>query len=81
MKTEDIRQAVMQAVEKYELTPGEETSLRHMIAGLCAKESAEKLGISHDTIRKQRNMLYQKVGVNSAARLVAVVVGLEGAIE
>lgn len=41
-----------------------------------AKEVAEKLGTSHNTVRTQINQVYAKLGVNSRARFVKLLLGL-----
>lgn len=41
-----------------------------------AKEVAERLGTSHHTVRTQINQVYAKLGVNSRARFVKLLLGL-----
>jgi LuxR family maltose regulon positive regulatory protein len=53
------------------LTEREQTVLRLLPSGLSAREIADELGISRDTVKTHTKRIYQKLGVSSRPRAVA----------
>ena len=54
-----------------ELTAREQTVLGLLPTGLSAREIADELGISRDTVKTHTKRIYQKLGVSSRRSAVA----------
>jgi LuxR family maltose regulon positive regulatory protein len=54
-----------------ELTPREQTVLGLLPSGLSAREIADELGVSRDTVKTHTKRIYQKLGVSSRRSAVA----------
>ena len=54
-----------------ELTAREQTVLGLLPTGLSAREIADELGISRDTVKTHTKRIYQKLGVSSRRGAVA----------
>jgi DNA-binding CsgD family transcriptional regulator len=61
------------------LTPREREIALQLLLGKTSKEIARALNTSHQTVRKHRENLHAKLGVNTAAELIAVLHPLLGA--
>lgn len=60
----------------YGLSPAEARVAVALLDCSSAKEVADRLGVSHNTVRTQINQVYAKLGVNSRARFVKLLLGL-----
>ena len=66
---------VAAAAKRWGLTDAEAREVRLVMAGTSAAESAAVQGISAETARQRRKVIYAKADVASAGRLVAAVAG------
>lgn len=53
------------------LTRRQRDVLRELLAGCCIESAAARIGISVGTAKFHRTRLYERVGVNSHAQLMA----------
>jgi DNA-binding CsgD family transcriptional regulator len=58
------------------LTPGESKTTNLLAEGFSQKEIAEKLGIKHDTVRKQLQSIYYKTSTNKQSELIKLMLNL-----
>ena len=63
------------AAKRWGLTDAERREVRLAMAGTSAAESAAAQGISAETVRQRRKVIYAKATVESAGKLVARVAG------
>ncbi len=47
-------------------------TFRHLLLGRSEREAAKKIGVSEHTLHQYIKSLYEKFGVNSGAKLMAV---------
>lgn len=66
---------VCQAGEEFKLTVAETRELRCVLAGYSCKEAAKAQGISPETVRQRRKVVYCKAQVHTDGQLTAVIVG------
>ncbi|WP_445262095.1 response regulator transcription factor [Pseudomonas sp. EA_65y_Pfl1_P120] len=52
------------------LSRREQEVARYIAVGHTSKQIARRLGISHQTVRKHRENLYRKLGIQSMAQLL-----------
>jgi DNA-binding CsgD family transcriptional regulator len=74
-----VDEIIRSATVRFTLTPAEALELRSMLAGLECKESAQLLGLSGETVRHRRKLIYRKAGVACLGKVIARVLGLEQA--
>ncbi|MHB8915656.1 MAG: helix-turn-helix transcriptional regulator [Thiobacillus sp.] len=60
----------------YGLTPAESRVALALLEGSSARNVASSLNVSHHTVRTQLKQIYAKLGVNTRARFVKLVLGL-----
>lgn len=65
--------------EKYELTRTEQQITSYLSEGLSQKEIAFKLGIKHDTIRKNLHGIYKKTNTSNQSQLIKLLLTLPAA--
>ncbi|HUB07315.1 MAG TPA: LuxR C-terminal-related transcriptional regulator, partial [Myxococcales bacterium] len=57
------------------LSSAERVALTDIAAGASAKESAERLGLSAETIRARRKRIFRKVGADGCGSVMAQLLG------
>lgn len=79
MDPQQIDALVSAAATRFAFSPSETRELRCVLAGMSCKEAAAVLGVTHETVRQRRKVMYRKASATSAEKLTAMVVGLEAA--
>ncbi|MDO9460161.1 MAG: helix-turn-helix transcriptional regulator [Alphaproteobacteria bacterium] len=69
-----IRPALLQ--KTYGLTPAEARVAIVLLEGISARDVADYLSVSHHTVRTQLKQIYAKLGVDTRARFVKLLLGL-----
>ena len=62
---------------RFSLTAQERNEAESIIAGLSCKESASRLGLSPETVRQRRKIIYRKLGVTTSGQATARIMGIE----
>jgi DNA-binding CsgD family transcriptional regulator len=57
--------------EAHRLTPAERAALTDIATGCSAKESAQRLSLSPETVRARRKRIFRKVGVDGCGAILA----------
>jgi len=65
-----VSDAVENLAGKYSLSPRETQTLDGIARGLSAKEVAEEMGISHNTVKAYMRLIMGKTGVNSRGGVI-----------
>jgi DNA-binding CsgD family transcriptional regulator len=60
----------------FDLTPAESRVACHIAEGRTPKEIAVKIGVQHDTVRKQLQAIYQKTSTNRQVDLIRLLLNL-----
>jgi DNA-binding CsgD family transcriptional regulator len=58
--------------DSHGLSPAERVALTDVAAGASAKASAERLGLSAETVRARRKRIFRRVGVDSCGAVLAM---------
>lgn len=64
----------------FDLTPAECRVAHWLAEGQSLKEIAERVGVQHDTVRKQLQSIYQKTSTNRQPDLIRLLLHLPGAL-
>lgn len=70
---DEVTERWLQSLGSPKLRPSEREELRRVLEGKAAKDSANELDISPETIRARRKGIYRKVGIHEAGELIAAV--------
>gem|GEM_PF-1837231 len=65
------------AQSRFNLTMQERSEAESMVAGLSCKESAARLGLSPETVRQRRKIIYRKLGVSTCGQAAARIMGVD----
>lgn len=74
-----VAQRIAEAAGSCGLTKAEAVEARRMVSGLSIKESASAADIAFNTVRQRRKAMYRKLGVDTAPRFVARLLGVPDA--
>ena len=66
-----ISRLLRRFAEAHRLTPAERAALIDIAAGASAKESAQRLSLSPETVRARRKRIFRKAGVDGCGSILA----------
>ncbi len=75
LETARIERLLQGFAMRHRLTAAERAALQDIARGLSAKESAQRLGLSPETVRARRKRIFRKVGADGCGSVMAQLLG------